>query len=258
MLSDIVEIKNYSEFLKQFTLQQITSRYRGSVLGFLWTLLTPALFFLVLGFVFSAINKADMRTFGIYFFAGYMPFYFFQNAVTFATTSITGFPAYVTRVFVPKTIFPSSAVMLCLPDLAAGFAFTLVLMLVTGAPFTPALAVLPFSFLLLLTFTIGLAYLAATLNVFFRDFQFVWQTVSFLLFFISPILWKFDQLTPEMQRILALNPLLPFLRMFQDPIVRGVVPPAEQIVLALIYAGVSLMFGFSVFRRSQQNFYLYL
>src|SRR6266511_3528312 len=99
MLEQFREILEYKEFLWQFTAQQLRSRYRASVLGFFWTLLNPTLICLALGVVFSYINSWDMRTSGLFFFAGYIPWSFAVNATNGATGSIVGNTFYVNRIY---------------------------------------------------------------------------------------------------------------------------------------------------------------
>jgi ABC-type polysaccharide/polyol phosphate export permease len=258
MRTALQELIEYREFLKQYVLQTLRSRYRSSVLGFFWTLLNPLLTCVVLSIVFSYINRVDLRTFGTYFFSGYIPWMFFLAATVAGTSCIVGNAAYVTRIYLPKVIFPIWSTLVGVADLLAGLLIVFGVMLFTQAPFTPALLVLPFSLLLLILFSLGLCFLFGALNVFVRDFQFLWTAVTFLWFFFSPILYPLTNIPEGARAYFAMNPIVPFLQLFQDPISRGLFPPGTAFVYASIYTAVSLVAGTFFFVRSQRSFYLYL
>ncbi len=258
MREAIREIMAYRDFLREFTMQTLRSRYRGSVLGFFWTLLNPLLIIGSLSFVFSYINHADLRTFGVYFFSGYVPWMFFVAATTTATSSIVGNAHYVTRIYLPKAIFPVWAMLINLTDVFAGMAILFVLMVIQQAAFTPALAILPISLLLLLVFVLGLSFLLGAISVFLRDFQFLWVSVTFLWFFCSPILYPITSIPEGPRSYFVLNPIIPFLELFQYPVSKGILPPAETWMLSVSYSVVALIVGVFFFARSQDSFYLYL
>jgi ABC-type polysaccharide/polyol phosphate export permease len=252
------ELIEYREFLKQFVLQTLFSRYRSSVLGFFWTLLNPLLSCLVLSVVFSYINKADLRTFGPYFFSGYMPWIFFVAATANGTACIVANSPYVNRVYLPKVIFPIWAATLSTVDLVASIFVLFGLMFAIKAPFTPALLMLPVSMFLLIVFSLGLCFLFGALNVFVRDFQYLWGALTFLWFFFSPILFPLANIPAGPRVYFAMNPMVSFLQLFQDPISKGLLPPGTVVLQASIYAVVSLVVGTVYFVRSQRSFYLYL
>src|SRR5579883_1242230 len=121
LLSRFREIWQFRDFFFQLVLQQLRQRYQSSILGFLWTLLNPLLTYLSFCVVFSYINHADLREYGIYFFSGYMAWTFFATGIGMAADSIVNNASYVTRVYVPKTILPLACVAVSTVDLAASF-----------------------------------------------------------------------------------------------------------------------------------------
>ena len=258
MLDELKELLEYKEFLRQFTAQQLKTRYRASILGFVWTLLNPVLICLFLSVVFSYINRWDVRTTGLYFFAGYMPWLFFINGTMGATFCIIGNTHYVNRVYVPRLIFPIATTLVNLTDLAAGMVVVLGYMALVGANFSTALATIPISILVMGVFVLGVSFLYAAVNVFLRDFQFLWASVSFLWFFFTPILYHIAALPAHVRPYFAMNPLVPFIRLFQQPICDGVVPAWTTFGLALLYAVTMLGIGLAAFSRSERWFYLYL
>jgi ABC-type polysaccharide/polyol phosphate export permease len=258
MLKELSLLQEYREFLWQFTAQQLRTRYRGSILGFLWTLINPTLTCLVLAFVFSYINKWDMRTAGAYFFAGYIPWLFFVSATTGATMCIVGNAHYVHRIYVPRSIFPISVTLVNLVDLLVGLIIVFGYMVITDVPFTPALVILPVGIVLIAVFVLGLVFLYAALNVFLRDFQFLWTSLSFLLFFFTPIIYPLTVLPPTIRPYIELSPVLVFIDLLRQPVCDGVIPTPERFALAAIYAVLAFGLGVTSFLRSERSFYLYL
>jgi ABC-type polysaccharide/polyol phosphate export permease len=258
MWDELKELLEYKEFLRQFTAQQLKTRYRSSVLGLFWTLLNPVLTCLFLSVVFAYINRWDVRTTGLYFFAGYMPWLFFVGGTSAATSAIVGNTHYVNRVYVPRLIFPIATTLVNLTDLAAGMVVVLGYMALVGAKFTPALASIPVAIIVMGIFVLGVSFLFAAVNVFLRDFQFLWTSVSFLWFFFTPILYRITVLPAHVRPYFAMNPLVPFISLFQKPICDGALPPLATLGLAILYSVTMLGVGLTAFSRSERLFYLYL
>jgi ABC-type polysaccharide/polyol phosphate export permease len=199
-----------------------------------------------------------MRTTSLFFFAGYMPWLFFVNGTTAATFSIVGNTHYVNRIYVPRIIFPIATTLVNLTDLAAGMLVVFGYMALVGVNFSPALATIPISIVVMCVFVLGVSLLYAAVNVFLRDFQFLWMSVSFLWFFFTPILYRITSLPTNVQHYFEMNPLVPFISLFQQPICDGVMPSATTFGLALLYSATMLGIGLAAFSRSERSFYLYL
>jgi lipopolysaccharide transport system permease protein len=259
MIGSFREIFDYREFVREYTMQVLRSRYRGSVLGFFWTLLNPVLLCITYIVVFTVVMHVNVHQFIPYFLGSYIPWLFFVNAGSSATFAIIGNAHYVSRTYVPKGSFPIANVLINLVDFVISLAFV-ALLLAAIAPerITPALLFLPISTLILIMFVTGVSYLFATLNVFFRDFSFVWTSVSTMWFFFSPILYRMDQITPAMRPVFGANIIVPFLKLFQDPIAYGVVPSMETVLSASLCAAIVFILGASAFFRSEKQFYMYV
>lgn len=252
------ELVDYRDFLREVVTQQIRTRYRSSVLGVVWTLLNPLLLLAVLAFVFAYLNRMDVKQYVPYFFGGYIPWLFFTRSADQAVNSIVGNASLVTRIRVPKSVFPVAGVGVGLIDLAATLLITPPLLVIVGAPVHPEIVLAPLAAIPLIMFTVGIALMFATFNVYLRDFGILWTNVSFLWFFLTPILFYVRDLPPHVRRIIEANPIIPFIRLFQDPIAFGRIPPPDVWVTAFLYAAITLIFGASIFERLQKRFYQYL
>jgi lipopolysaccharide transport system permease protein len=258
MLDELKRLAEYREFVKQFALQQLRVRYRGSVLGFVWTLLFPLLTCVSFTLIFGYISHADLKSYGVYFLSGYVPWLFFVNSASLANGSILGNANYVSKILVPKSVFPISSVFMSLVDLLAGLLALAIVMVFVSAPFSASLLIVPVSVVLTAAFTLGVCLLFASLNVFLRDFGHLWAVVSFLWFFFTPILYPMKNIPAGPRQYFELNPILPFIRLFQNPISNGTLPDPQTFLLAAVYSVASLLLGFTFFARQQRRFYLYL
>ena len=134
MTRQFKELYDYRDFFFQLVYQQLHQRYSGSVLGFLWTLINPLLIYASFSIIFSMINHWDLKDYGIYFFSGYMFWNFFANSCLHGAESIVGNAGYVTRLYVPRMLFPFASLAVNLVDLGAGM---LILFLPDGDPGDP-------------------------------------------------------------------------------------------------------------------------
>jgi ABC-type polysaccharide/polyol phosphate export permease len=258
MIQQLREAYDYRSFLFQHVYQQLDQRYHGSMLGFVWTLLSPLLIFASFTIIFSVLNNWDARDYGVYFLSGYLFWNLFSNGCMMAAESVVGNSVYVTRVYVPKILLPLASVAVCLVDLAAGLVILAVLMLVVGAPLSMAALFLPVSILIAVVFVVGASMLCAVTNVFLRDFRHLLNSFLFIWFFFSPILWKVETAPPGAHLFLLVNPLVPFLKAFQEPVWRGQMPTGTSIAIAAGIAIATLLLGVFAFARSEKKLYYYL
>ena len=258
MIAEWKRLLEYRRFLEEFTLQQLRTRYRGSILGFLWTLLNPLLVTVSFTLIFAWINRIELKTYAVYFFSGYVPWSFFLNATLAGTMSLVSNAHYISKVYVPKSIFPAAVLLTSFVDFGAGWVIALPLMILFGAPVTKAWLLLPVFTLVLAAFIAGVILLFATVTVFLRDFQFLWNTGSFLMFFFTPVLYPLAKMPVNVQKALQLNPMTSFVRLYQDVMTLGVVPPVLTMWIALASALLALSAGAFLFTRAQRRFYLYL
>jgi len=259
MLENFRSVYEFRGFIREHAGQALHARYRGSVLGFLWSFLTPLLVSFCFGFIFATLNKITISEYLPYFLAGYVAWQFFAGVSGQATGAIVGNAHFVNRVFVPRAVFPISLVAVNFVDLLSGLVATLVVILVlVPQKLHLTVLLLPIPILLLVVFVTGIALLTATINVFFRDFQFIWSTIVFLAFFMTPILFRTETMPEAMRIANNWNVVYPFIRIFQDLIANGVIPAPEYLVSATLYAVASLFIGAATFQRWERQFYMYV
>lgn len=247
----------------RFLLQQLVSRdfktkYKRSVLGVLWSFLNPLLSMSVQYVVFSTFFRSNIQNYAVYLLIGIVFFNFFIEATTIGLTSIVDNTSLITKVYIPKFIFPVSRVFSSSINLLLSFLPLLIVVLITRTTITPAIFILPFDILCILIFCIGMAMLLSAFMVFFRDVQFLWSVVSMLWMYMTPIFYPESALPAKYLFVFKLNPLYHFIRFCRTLIISGVSPEPQAYLLCIVMALIPFLIGLAVFKRTQDKFILYI
>ena len=258
VINAIIAMDKYRFLIRQLVARDFRTKYKRSILGMFWSFLNPLLMMLVQYFVFSTIFKSDVPNFAAYLIIGTVMFNFFSEACGMTLTSILGNANLITKVYMPKYIYPLTRVMSSVVNLVISLIPLLIVCVITGVEFHKS-AVLAFFFLAcLVIFCLGLGMLLSTSMVFFRDTQFLWGVLSMMWMYVTPIFYPETILPEEFKLILRINPLYHFLKNTRLCILNGISPePAVYVQCLLIALGV-LLAGALVFRKAQDRFVLYL
>ena len=258
VVNAVIAVQKYRFLIRQLVARDFRTKYKRSVLGMFWSFLNPLLMMLVQYFVFSTIFKSDVPNFAAYLIIGTVMFNFFSEACGMALGSIVGNASLITKVYMPKYIYPLTRVMSSVVNLAISLIPMLIVCIITGVEFHKS-AVLAFFFLICLTvFSLGLGLLLSASMVFFRDTQFLWGVLSMMWMYATPIFYPETILPEEFKFVLQVNPLYHFLKNARLCILSGISPEPAVYVQCLLIALGALLIGALVFRKAQDRFVLYL
>lgn len=175
-----------------------------------------------------------------------------------ALGSIVGNASLITKVYMPKYIYPLTRVISSVVNLGISLIPLVIVSLATGVQFRKS-AVLALYFLAcLIIFSLGLGLLLASAMVFFRDMQFLWSVLSMLWMYATPIFYPESILPENLRGVLQINPLYHFLKSFRLCILGGISPEPMVYVQCMLMALGALIVGAVVFRKAQNRFALYL
>jgi len=243
----------YRWLIYELVLRDLRLRYRGSVLGFAWTILNPLLFAAVYVLIFGVFLRVGLPHFALYLLAGLLPWNWFAGAVGQGTTSIVD-----GRNYVGKTVFPTE-VLIFVPMLSYAVNFFLslpliiVVMLLYHAPLNwGAVAFLPFIALIQAMLTLAALFVFATLNVFYRDFAQLVTYILLLLFYLIPIVYPADRIPAPLHGVLLANPLAIVIMGYQDIFYYSRAPDASMLAFAAIAAVLFLTAAFAIFERYKE------
>ena len=258
ILNAVHAMKKYRFLIRQLVSRDFKTKYKRSILGVFWSFLNPLLTMLVQYFVFSTIFKSDIPNYPSYLLTGIVCFNFFSEACGMALTSILGNASLITKVYVPKYVYPLTRVLSSVINLGISLIPLILVCLFTGVRFQKS-AILAFFFLFcLILFSYGLSLLLSAAMVFFRDMQFLWNVLSMIWMYATPIFYPESILPENFRFVLTVNPLYYFIQNTRLCILDGISPEPTAYLQCMLIALGMLLVGSLVFRKSQDRFILYL
>lgn len=251
----------HTDLLLQLAKRGIQSRYRGSVLGMLWSLLTPLLMLLVYSFVFSVVFKAkwdhpgaEAANFGVILFSGMIIHALFAEPMVLASSSITGNAQYVKKVVFPLEVMAWSTMLVACFQAMISFFVLLVFMLVSGMPMHPTLLLFPAIILPLVLFSAGVAWALSSITVLIRDVAQLVGILSTILLFISPVFYPIDRLPPIWQKLIYLNPISFIVDQMRKVAIYGESPDWAGLAVYTLIALAVAWLGLAIFQRLRPGF----
>lgn len=229
-------------------------RYRGSVLGYLWSMANPMLYMTILSFVFAHLVRFKVEHYAAFILSGILGWNLFQQSLAIGVNSVVGNGALLRKVKVPATIFPASSVGSVVVNFLLALGPYVVIALVSGVKLTGWFLLLPFVVLPYLLFIFGIVLFLCTLNVSFRDVGHVLEPLLTMIFYATPVFYPLDQLPDPYRGIIQLNPLTHFIGEIRRVIFFGEPPAPDVYALLWAMAALSLVLGTLVYRKSRDQF----
>ena len=258
VLNVIIAFQRYNFLIKQLVARDFKTKYKRSVLGVLWSFLNPLLTMLVQYIVFSTLFRSNIPNFALYLLIGIVCFSYFSEATSLSLSSIVGNAGLITKVYVPKYLYPLTRVM----SSTVNFFFALIplfaVLLLTRTPLSWSFLLLPLPIICLFCLCLGVGMLLASSMVFFRDTQFLWSVVSMLWMYATPIFYPESILPQRLMPLFKCNPLYHVLRFIRTILMDGISPEPKAYLLMILACLVPLIIGAAVFKKTQDRFVLYI
>ena len=255
-------IKNFIDYrflLNELVIKGIRLRYRRSYLGVFWTLLEPLFTMIVLSLVFGPLlGYSNDKTFPIYILTGRLIYNFFSEGTKTATRAIRTNSAMIKKVYVPKYLYPMSCIIFnYIIFIISLIVLAVVSLLLQIPPKTELLLVLiPLINAFLLTYGVGM--FLATVGVFFRDMEYLWNVALMLIMYTSAIFYKIDRLgESKVVWVLKLNPLYCVIDNFRS-CVFGSYFNWKMALYSFVFSIVAIIIGTFIFNKNQEKFILYI
>lgn len=252
--------KRYSFLMSQMISRDFKVKYKRSVLGVLWSLLQPLLMMSVMALVFSQMFKFNMEgvNYLVYLMSGLIMFNYFSEASSHAMASIVSNFQLMTKVYIPKYIFPLSKCLFVGINFLLSLIPLLLIVLITGAPITWTYLLLPYVFICLLLFTVGIGFILATVSVFLRDMFYIYTIILTIWQYFTPIFYDISMLPQNLQFLFKFNPLYQFVTFARTILLNGNVPSFMSFVLCGLFALIPFIIGCYVFKAKQDKFIYYV
>ena len=254
MVEELVEVVRYRDLIRQFVRRDILARYKRSVLGIAWTMLSPLGIMAVLTLAFSSVFH-NTPAYPAYVLSGLVVWNFFAQTTTHAMSSVIWGGGLLHRIYVPRTSFVISAVGTGVVNLVLSLVPLIAVMLATGVHLHATIVFLPIAILFVAVFALGVGLLVSTLAVYFPDVAEMYQIVLLGWMYLTPIIYP-EGIISERYRwwLLNLNPMYHLVGFFRVPLYGGVWPSAIHVAVTAAAVLAVLGAGWAVFTRKADEF----
>lgn len=234
-------------------------KYKRTVLGMVWSVLSPLLQLLVMALVFSQFFGRSTPHYIVYVFSGNIIFSYFSEASSGGMQALMGNAGIFTKVNVPKYMFLLSKNVSSLIN----FALTLIIYFLfvfadTGLSVHWQYILLIYPIACLILFNLGIGLILSALFVFFRDIQYLWSVFTQLLMYMSAIFYTIDSYSPMVQNLFLLNPLYLFIRYFRKIVIEATIPSIWFHLLMLADVVIVLGIGCWMYKKYNTRFLYYV
>lgn len=251
-------LRKYKFLIKQLVIRDFKTKYKRSVLGVFWSFLNPLLTMSVQYVVFSNLFRFDIAHYPVYLLTGILMFNYFQEANSLTLMSIMNNGDLIKKVYVPKFIYPLTRVLSSFINLLISLIPLILVVLISGITPKPSFLLIVYPLICIGVFCLGLGMLLATSMVFFQDTQFLWNVLSMIWMYLTPIFYPASILPAKVAWILKLNPLYYYITFMRTCIIDGVSPAFTMYAACFVCSALMLAIGALVFRKNQDKFILYL
>jgi len=259
------ELWEYRELIHNLVARDLKVRYKSSVLGIAWSWLNPLLMMAVYTVFFTIFwGNSSISHYPVFLLCGLLPWNLFTDSVSQATGSIVGNAHLIKKVYFPREVLPISIMLANLINFLIALPVFFALALISGAPLTWWVLLLPLTILIQMAFTIGLSFILATLNVFYRDMQIILGVIMTAWFFLTPVFYPINAV-PQEAHLLGisfnaqlwlrrLNPMASIIASYRDLLYWGAPTGMDFLLRTAVTALIMLVVGYLVFLRYSPRF----
>ncbi len=251
------DVLRWVELIRNLAVRDVETRYKHSLLGLYWTLINPLVTALIFSFVFQDIFHATSKPvpYVVFLLSGLTFWNFFNNGVYSATSSVTGNAQLLAKLYFPRVVLPTAAVLARMID----FAFGLVILLVFFALYRVPLHWIGFLLiapilLLQVMFTMGIAFITSALNVLYRDMS---QLIGLLLMvwmYMSPVMFHPSSAPAELRLVFYINPVGAMISAEKDLLFTGQIGHPLYLWFAVLWTMLVYAAGLRLFKRIEPLF----
>lgn len=254
----ITKLRRYQFLFEELVKRDFKTKYKRTVLGMVWSVLSPLLTLLVMRLVFTNFFGATIDHYTTYLFCGNLVFTYFNEATSQGMTSLINNAGIFTKVNVPKYLFLFSKNVQTLINFGLTLLAFFVFCVLDKITFTWKFICLLYPVFCLLLFNIGVGLILSALYVFFRDVEYLWSVFTMLLMYVSAVFYSIDTYSPLIQNIFLLNPIYLFIRYFRKITIEATIPTVWFHLLMMADVVVVLGLGCWMYKKNNTKFLYYV
>lgn len=255
MIQRLKDIYAYRDMIGSLVRRELRGRYKGSVLGFLWTYINPLCQVVVYSVVFSVIFRVEIEKFYLYLIIGMMPWTFFNTSVQGGATCIRAQADMVKKIYFPREVIPISYVTSAFVNMLFSFIIVFLAVLTSGYGFYwKGIVFLPVIMLFEYFLALGIAFAVSAATVYFRDLEQIISVVMMAWIYITPIMYNIEYVPEQYRFLIVMNPMTPIVEVYHQILYYRMMPTVNYLLLAGGTSCIVLGVGALLFAAMERNF----
>ena len=258
MLGSVQRFQQYQFLFEELVKRDFKHKYKRTILGMLWSLISPLAQLLVLNVIFVNFFGHKQAHYTVYLFTGLMIFTYFNDATTQGMRALDANAYIISKINVPKYLFVFSRIVSSLINFTLTLVIYLVFVAVDQIPFTFTFLALFYPIVFLTIMNIGLALILSALHIFFKDLEYLYSIFTMLVMYASAIFYSTESFSPGLRRVFYLNPVYDFILYFRTVVIDGAIPSLELHLICAGYALAAFLLGFWLYKKYNYQFLYYM
>lgn len=249
MQSKVVNRRAYGDLFKNLLWKENKLRYMGSWLGYLWSLLPPIALVISFYFVFKYILRVQDPTFLPHLVIGTIHWTLFVQIISQSAEVLTGNAGLIQKVYFPRILLNLAMIVTNLRFWLIGFAVVVIFLPLLNGQISTAMIAYPAIFILFMMMLTGFSLFISALNIVFKDIKYLLEVIFQLWFWMTPIVYKVEQVPQEYRSFFMLNPVTPYIIAAQDIFVKGQFPSISIWIPCIAIAVIFLLGGWYFYQK---------
>ncbi len=250
IIRKIKEIFNYKQLISSLVFRDLADRYKRSSLGFLWAVIEPLGHMAIYTVIFSIIIRLNIEDYPVFLLCGILPWIYFSKSLIYSTESITKDSHLVKKIYFPREVLPISSVLARLVN----FIISLIILEVFLVLFRNVNGVSALFWILAVIlaqtiFSIGLALILSSLNVYFQDVKLILEFVALIWFYATPVFYPISMVPEKLRPFYILNPMAGIISSYRNIILENQSPANMEFFIAALMSFLTLFIGIFVFEK---------
>ena len=262
MIEKLKEIIRHRELIFTLVSRELKARYRGTVLGFFWSLINPlllmAVYTVVFGFIIGGARapgfEGNKWMYALFLFNGILPWTWFSSSLLESANVLNVQGALIKKIKFPVEVLPIMVVTTNMVHFILGLPVLIAFFFLFGKPLTPWVLFLPISLIVQYIFTLGLCFLVSALTVHFKDIKDILANLITLWFFATPIIYPYESVPKALQYVLNLNPMTHIIESYHYSFFMGSLPHYKRFSITILVGLLFFYLGYLLFDKLRDTF----
>lgn len=254
-IEEVINAFQYRDLIAHLVRRDITTRYKRSVLGIMWTMLNPLGVMVIMTIVFQSFFHRQ-QYFPVFLLSALLTWNFFSAASQQIIKNLIWGEDLFQRIYIPRSTFAIAAIGTAVVNLVLALVPLLLVKLVIQSPIAWQIVFFPITILYVSAFSLGVGLIVASLAIYYHDIAEIYQVILTGWFYATPIIYPVDSLPAPIAQFLSLNPMLHIVELMRDSFYYNTIPTTHELLLTGAISSIALLVGWLLFARQTEEFIL--